>query len=349
MPNNFSTAVFFGNTLRDYSMWFLIFIAGLFAAYIFKRIVVMRLEKWAERTETKIDDFIVLHIRRTLMPVIYFGVFLLSARALVLPAVFHKIVSLAWMVLATLLGVRFLIEAIDFGVHEYLLKKGSDQNKIKGVNTILFILKAAIALFALFILLDNVGIKVSALIAGLGVGGIAVALAAQAFLGDIFSFITILFDRPFEVGDFIVFGSEAGTVEHVGIKTTRIRSIGGDQIVVSNTNLTNALVHNHKRMHQRRVVLKLGVTYQTPKEQLKEIPSALKAIIEGVKETQFDRAHFSSFGDSSLNFELVYFVQNGDYYKYMDIQQDINYKIFDEFSKRKIDFAYPTQTLFVSK
>ena len=330
-------------------MWIIVFIAGLCGAYIFRKIIVAKLQKWAEKTETKIDDFIVLHIKRTLMPVIYFGVFLLSVKLLVLPAVFHKILGVLWLLLVTILGVRLLLEAIDFGVQEYLFKKSSGESKIQGVKTILFLLKAAIAMFALFIFLDNVGVKVSALIAGLGVGGIAVALAAQAFLGDIFSFITILFDRPFEVGDFIVFGSEAGTVEHVGIKTTRIRSIGGEQIVVSNTNLTNAQVHNHKRMSQRRVVLKLGLTYQTENKELKAIPSILKGIIESAEETKFDRAHFASFGDSSLNFEIVYFVLDGDYNKYMDIQQDINYKIFDEFGKRKIDFAYPTQTVFVSK
>ena len=349
MYKHFFSTVFFSNTLKGYSMWLLIFLAGLLAAYVFKKIILTRLQKWAEKTETKVDDFIILHIRRTLMPMIYFGIFALSIRVLVLPAIVHKCLGVAWLVLVTLLGVRFLIEAIDFGVHDYLFRKGSGDNKIKGVNAILFLLKAAIAMFALFILLDNIGIKVSALIAGLGVGGIAVALAAQAFLGDIFSFITILFDRPFEVGDFIVFGSESGIVEHVGIKTTRIRSIGGEQIVVSNTNLTNALVHNHKRMQQRRVALKLGVTYQTQKNELRDIPEILKDIIKSVKETQFDRAHFVSFGDSSLNFEIVYFVLNGDYNKYMDIQQEINYKIFDEFNKRKIDFAYPTQTLFVSK
>ncbi len=198
-------------------------------------------------------------------------------------------------------------------------------------------------------MLDNLGFKISAVIAGLGIGGIAVALAAQAILGDLFSYFAILFDRPFEVGDFIILGEYLGTIEHIGIKTTRIRSLSGEQLVFSNTDLTSSRLRNYKRMGKRRVVFKLGVTYQTTLKQLKTIPGIIENIIKGVKDTTFDRVHFSSYGDFSLIFEVVYYVMSRDYNKYMDIQQVINFAIKKEFEAGGIEFAYPTQTLYLTK
>ena len=199
-------------------------------------------------------------------------------------------------------------------------------------------------------MLDNLGFEVSTVIAGLGIGGIAIALAAQAILGDLFSYFVIFFDRPFEIGDFVILPNEfMGTIEYIGIKTTRIRSLSGEQIVVANTDLTNSRIRNYKRMERRRVVFKLGVIYQTTSKQLAEIATIVKTIIENQSDTTFDRGHFQSYGDFSLNFEFVYYVLSGDYNKYMDTQQAINLKIYEEFEKRGIEFAYPTQTLFVSK
>ncbi len=211
------------------------------------------------------------------------------------------------------------------------------------------VIKVAVWGIGIAFLLDNLGFKISTVIAGLGIGGIVVALAAQAVLGDLFSYFAILFDRPFEIGDFIIIEGYLGVVEHVGIKTTRIRSLSGEQLVFSNTDLTNSRVRNYKRMDKRRVLFKLGVTYQTSLEHMKEIPVIITDIIKMIKETTFDRAHFSSYGSFSLDFEVVYYVFGSDYNKYMDIQQKINLAIMEEFEKRGIEFAYPTQTLFLSK
>ncbi|MBU1997522.1 MAG: mechanosensitive ion channel family protein, partial [Candidatus Omnitrophica bacterium] len=202
---------------------------------------------------------------------------------------------------------------------------------------------------AIIFFLDNMGFKISAVIAGLGIGGVAVALAAQAVLADLFSYFAILFDRPFEIGDFIIVGDFLGVVEHVGVKTTRISSLSGEQIVFSNTDLTNSRVRNYKRMQKRRVVFKLGVTYGTSLEKVKEIPKIIEGIIKGIKDTTFDRAHFLAYGDFSLVYEIVYYVMSGDYNKYMDIQQEINFEIKNEFKKKQIEFAFPTQTLYVNK
>lgn len=164
-----------------------------------------------------------------------------------------------------------------------------------------------------------------------------------------FSYFVIFFDKPFEIGDFIVVGDKMGVVEYVGIKTTRIRALSGEQLVFSNTDLTNSRVHNFKKMERRRIVFKLGVIYQTPAEKLKAIPQMVKDIIVKQTDAEFDRGHFASFGDFSLDFEFVYYVSGADYAKCMDIQQAINLSIFEIFEREKIEFAYPSQTLFVNK
>jgi small-conductance mechanosensitive channel len=182
----------------------------------------------------------------------------------------------------------------------------------------------------------------------LGIGGIAIALAAQNILGDLFNYFVIFFDRPFEIGDFIVVDDKKGTVEYIGIKTTRVKSLSGEQLVFSNSDLTQSRIHNFKKLQRRRIVFSVAVVYQTSQKHLVMIPDIVKAAIEHAGTTTVDRVHFASFGNSSLNFEAVYFVEDADYNLYMDIQQKINLSIFEAFNEKGIEFAYPTQTLIVS-
>ncbi|MBU2636662.1 MAG: mechanosensitive ion channel family protein, partial [Bacteroidetes bacterium] len=261
----------------------------------------------------------------------------------------EKGINVLGLILLTIFGVRFLLAIIVYGLETYWVKKEKDIAKKQYLKGIFIAIKVIVWSLAIIILLDNLGIKITALVAGLGIGGIAIALASQAILGDLFSYFTIFFDRPFEIGDFIIIGDYLGTVEHIGIKTTRVRSLGGEQLVFSNTDLTNSRVRNYKRMDKRRVVFKLGVTYQTNLQQLKEIPVIITNIIKSINDTVFDRTHFFSYGDFSLIFEVVYYVIGSDYNRYMDIQQEINFKIKEEFEKRGIEFAYPTQTLYLDK
>jgi small-conductance mechanosensitive channel len=198
-------------------------------------------------------------------------------------------------------------------------------------------------------MLSNIGINITAFIASLGVGGIAIALAAQSVLGDLFASVAIAVDKPFEVGDFIVFGSVAGSVETVGIKTTRIRSIGGEQIVMSNTELLKQTVSNYKRLKERRIVFGFGVTYAATADQAAAIPALVKRVIEGSDRLRFDRAHFKGFGESSLDYEVVYIVLAPDYALYMDQQQRINLELMREFAAIGIEFAFPTRTVYVSR
>jgi len=201
----------------------------------------------------------------------------------------------------------------------------------------------------LLLLFSNLGYNVTTILTGLGIGGIAIALAAQNILGDLFNYFVIFFDRPFEVGDFITVDDKKGTVENIGIKTTRIRSITGEQLIIANSNLTGSRIHNFKRLESRRVVFKLGVVYGLPLEKLRMIPGMVREIIEQSSPVRFDRVHFASYGDFSLNFEVVFFVDTPDYNQYMDILQEINFGIYARFAAEKIDFAFPTQTLVVDR
>ncbi|HTV78094.1 MAG TPA: mechanosensitive ion channel family protein [Steroidobacteraceae bacterium] len=226
---------------------------------------------------------------------------------------------------------------------------GADAATAASFGVIAFIVQAIIWAFVILLALDNLGVNITALVAGLGVGGVAVALAVQNILGDLFASLSIAFDRPFVVGDFLVLGEFMGSVEHVGIKSTRLRSLSGEQIVLSNADLLKSRVRNYGRMNERRVVFTVGVTYETPTEQLLTIPRLIRGIIESRSDTRFDRSHFAAHGAASLDFESVYYVLSADYNLYMDIQQDINLRIHREFEKLGVEFAYPTQRLLLER
>jgi small-conductance mechanosensitive channel len=340
---------FYHNRVIDYIIFLSTFIIGVVLVKALNSLILHRLKAWSEKTKTTIDDFLIHSFGKKLIPLLYFGVLYLSIKSLTLSPGTGKVIDILGIILLTIIGVRFLVLLLVYVLETHWLKKEEDEAKKRGVKGIVPVIKVLIWGIGLAFLLDNLGFKVSTVIAGLGIGGIAVALAAQAVLGDLFSYFSILIDRPFELGDFIIVGDFLGTVEHIGIKTTRLRSLSGEQLVFSNTDLTNSRLRNYKRMNQRRVLFQLGVIYQTTLQQLKEIPEIISTIIKGLDETIFDRAHFSSYGDFSLNFEVVYYVLSRDYNKYMDIQQEINFRIKEEFEKRGIEFAYPTQTLFLEK
>jgi small-conductance mechanosensitive channel len=208
--------------------------------------------------------------------------------------------------------------------------------------------RVAVWSIVVLLVLDNLGVDITALVAGLGIGGVAVALALQNILGDLFASLSIVLDKPFVVGDFLMVDDFLGSVEKIGLKTSRLRSLSGEQLVFSNTDLLNSRIRNFGRMFERRVVFSLGVTYQTPRDKLKIIPGIVREAIEAEEDTRFDRSHFSKYGDFSLNFESVYYVLSPDYNRYMDIQQSIYLAIHERFEAEGIEFAYPTQTVFVA-
>ena len=314
---------------------------------IFKKIFLRKLSKWSARTSTNIDDFIIATIDRSIVPLLFLTASYFAMGTLALNARAEKIIRVSFLIIATYFALRILTSLVRQLVFSLIRKQDDRATKEKQAKGLLIIGNIVIWAVGIVFLIDNLGYNVTTLVAGLGIGGIAIALAAQTILGDLFSYFVIFFDRPFEIGDFIIVEDKMGTVEYVGIKTTRIRTLGGEQLICSNTYLTNARVHNYKRMEQRRVVFKLGVVYQTSQERLKSIPAIIKKIIESKDEVAFDRGHFSGFGESSMDFEFVYYVGSPDYNLFMDKQQDIYFDIVTEFENRRIEFAYPTRTLVI--
>ncbi|MBN2482975.1 MAG: mechanosensitive ion channel family protein [Candidatus Omnitrophica bacterium] len=341
--------VFFGNTVYEYARALIAFIAALLVIKIVQYIVLQRLKKWSQNTSNSIDDFFVGMIEKLAIPLSYFAAFYFSFSTLQAPDSFKHGVQVLGIALITILTARFVNLLVQYGFHLYSVSQGRSADLRNSLDGILKVVKFLVWSLALILFLDNMGFKISTVIAGLGIGGIAIGLAAQAVLKDLFSYFSIIFDRPFEVGDFIIIGDYLGTVEKIGAKTTHIRSLGGEQLIFSNSDLTDSRVRNYKRMRERRVVFKLGVVYQTPIAQVREIPRIIQTVIKNTPDTRFDRAHFFSYGDFALIFEVVYYVLSADYNIYMDIQQAINFGIKEEFEKRNIEFAYPTQTLYVNK
>jgi len=224
-----------------------------------------------------------------------------------------------------------------------------DRTALGSLNIIRFILAVVIWALVLLLTLDNLGVDITALVAGLGIGGIAVALAVQNVLGDLFASLSITLDRPFVIGDFLVVDDVLGSVEAIGIKSTRLRSLSGEQVILANSDLLKSRVRNYGRMSERRVLFTTSVTYETPVELIERIPGMIRGIIEGQPDTRFDRSHFQKHGDFALDFETVYFVLSADYNRYMDIQQGVNLALHREFARNGVEFAYPTQKLLISQ
>jgi len=351
MINDFFQQTYFQNRVTDYIIAIAIFILLVISIKIIKSILLKLLKTWAKKTTTTIDDKFVKAFEQKIKPflnLIYFGAFYISIKQLTIDSHIERFFNIFVIILLTFFGIRFLLSITIYGLETYWVKKEKDQAKKQALKSIITVIKIIIWSIVLIILLDNLGIKISALVAGLGIGGIAIALAAQSFLGDLFSYFIIFFDRPFEIGDFIIIGDYKGTVEYIGLKTTRIHSLGGEQLIFSNQDLTNSRISNYKRMDRRRIVFQFGIIYQTTLTQLKKIPQIVEGIITQIPETTFDRAHFASYADFSLNFEVVYYIHDNDYNKYMDIQQEINFQLKEIFEKQGIEFAYPTQTVFLS-
>lgn len=284
--------------------------------------------------------------QRFLIPGLYIGALYLAVHVLAPPPRYTAVIQSVFIVLLTWLIVRFLVVSVSSLFTRYMEKKENAPNHLR---PLLAVVNMSIWVIGILFLLDNLGFKISTIIAGIGIGGIAVALAAQAMLGDLFSYFVILFDRPFETGDFLIFDDVLGSIEKIGLKTTRIRSLSGEQIVVSNSILTGSRVRDYKRMERRRVLFTLGVTYDTGSANLRRIPDIIRGAIESEELTQFDRAHFARYGDSSLEFEIVYYVLTSDYNRYMDIQQRVNLEIYERFEDLGIEFAFPTRTVLVSR
>lgn len=234
-------------------------------------------------------------------------------------------------------------------LHSKSRQQAADKASLGTFSILGIVARIMIWAFVVLLTLDNLGFNVTTLIAGLGIGGIAIALAVQNILGDLLASLSIVLDKPFVVGDFLVIGDFMGSVEYIGIKSTRLRSLSGEQIVMANADLLGSRVRNYGRMQERRVLFTIGVTYETPRAKLEMIAGAIRTIIESHPKTRFDRCHLAGFGAFSINFECVYYVLDPDYTLFMDFQHRINLEIHEMLEGLKVEFAYPTQKLFVAR
>jgi small-conductance mechanosensitive channel len=339
--------VFLGNPLGRWLMF------GAVAAVVFlalvglRRLLVRRTAKIAARTTTPVDDFLLALLRATRA---YF--LLLVALGFGLPALVLGDRIIGWLrivfVVGGLLQVGLWGNAfVTFWARHYMARKAADLGSVTTINALTMVVRLVLWSLVLLVALTNLGIDVTALIGGLGIAGIAAALAVQSTLGDLFASLSIVVDKPFVVGDSIAVGDFSGTVEKVGLKTTRLRSQSGEQLILSNNDLLQSRIRNYKRMTERRAVFNFGVEYGTPGPELSGIPALVREIVEREKPVRFDRAHFTRFGPSSLDFEVVYWVLDPDYNLYMDIQQRINLALLASFRAMGVSFALPTQTMMV--
>jgi small-conductance mechanosensitive channel len=343
-----SSFVLWGNTLFDYIFALLIFIFGSALFYLAQKFGFSLLQNIAERTKTDYDDIFV-KILRSFRPQLFFLLsFYFALQYLTISGIPEKILS----ALVVLYIVYQLVIITGILVEDVLFKhfaKEKDPTTKSALRLISNLARGLMWVFGFLFILSNFGIDVTALMAGAGIAGIAIAFALQGVLGDLFSAFSLYFDKPFKVGNFIVTGDTAGTVQHIGLKSTRIKALSGEMIVLSNKELSATKIQNFKEMQERRIVFSFGVLYHTNIETLENIPKKIEKIISSLPQTRFDRAHFKAFGASSLDFEVVYFILSSDYGLYMDIQEKINLSLMKAFRENGVSFAYPTQTIYLEK
>ena len=343
-------AELFGNEVSQYLWALLVFLLALAALYLLRDIVFAKLRKLAEKTETDLDDMAMELIRQVKAPEYQLLAFYAAVRHLHRAPLFDNCLRAAILLVFTYRAVTLLQQLLDYWINKISAGRGlSEAARVSVTQSMQVIFHAAVWVMAGLFLLANMGVNVSAFLTGLGIGGVAVALAAQAILGDLFNFFVILLDKPFLVGDFIEADTITGTVEHIGLKSVRLRSLSGEIIIVANSKLLSSGLKNYRNMTKRRVVLKTSVVYQVPPEKLKRIPGILQAAVAGSAKASFDRSNLYCLGASSMDFETVYYIDSPDYAVYMNTQEQILRAIVESFAGEGIKFAHPTQTLFVNK
>lgn len=303
------------------------------------KVVTYRLHRLSKKSRSGFTGMAAEMLSRTSQVLLIAMSLLIGLKLAELPDRWESAMSHGWFI-----ALAFQIALwLDTAVHlwmESLTRDGKARNPV--TTTIIGImLRIVVWTMMLLSILANLGVDITAMVASLGVGGIAIALAVQTLLSDVFASLSIGIDKPFEIGDFVVFGDIAGNIEHIGLKTTRIRSLSGEQVVCANADLLSQTIHNYKRMDTRRIAFKFGISYKTPADKLREVSQLVRRIIEDIELAKFDRAHFFAFDNSQLTFEVVYIMQTADYNKYMDVQEEINLRLLEGVHELEVDFAFP--------
>jgi small-conductance mechanosensitive channel len=326
-----------------------LFLTGVF--WLLRKVVIARLRVMANKTATTLDDVVVEAIETVRAWVYTLVALFISLQFFTLPPLFDNVLTGLFFFALVWQAIEVATVFLNYFVSTFLEKEKSgdgtvDPNAATASHMLTLIARIVLWSLGLLFVLSNLGIEITSLIAGLGIGGVAVAFALQGILSDLFASFSLYFDKPFRIGDFIVVGSDMGVVERIGIKTTRIRTLQGEELVISNNELTTARVQNFKKMQHRRVVTQFGITYETSQQLVKEVPGVVTRIFEALEGGRLDRVHFTSFGDFALIFEVVYYVESADFTEYLNIQQAFNFDLMQRFAEMGINFAYPTQTIY---
>ncbi|GMQ82251.1 MAG: mechanosensitive ion channel family protein [Rhodothermia bacterium] len=348
MDQSFLSQEFLGLPALEWIKLIGLWLAFTAVFFLARRLLFGRFSKLAERTKNQIDDVIAELLRQTkgfflLIIGLYFSAEILTQDA---PSV-DIILRLVFLVLLFQIGI-WASSLIEQWAKWFSEKDSEDGvSNVTAVKVLVMIGRLIVWSIIILMALDNLGVNITALVAGLGIGSLAVGLALKDVFQDILAYIAILVDKPFVYGDYVVVGDYSGTVEHIGIKTTRVRSLSGELIVFGNSDLLSSRLRNYKSLNERRGTFSVGVTYDTPYEKLAAIPERLKEIVEAEENARFDRGHLKAFGDSAITFEVVFYMLVPQYAEYMDTQQSINLAIHRYFASESIEFAFPTQTIHV--
>ena len=330
----------------------LVLFLGLVLVFKFLQVVVVsRMQALSKRTATDIDDVIIDAIKGIRFWILTLVALYVSTKFFVLPDVLSKIIGTVVYIAVAYQAIEIALTFIEYGAKRFLEKDEDGDGEIDLGSTtashlVVLISRIVLWAFGVIFVLSNLGIEVTSLIAGLGIGGIAIALALQGVLSDLFASFSIYADKPFKIGDFVVLGADSGVVEKIGVKTTRIRTLQGEELVVSNAELTTTRVQNFKKMKERRITMQFGIAYETSHDKVQQVNGFVEKIFEGIEGARLDRVHFAKFADSSLLFDLVYYIESSDYAVFMDKQQEFNFALLAKFAEVGIDFAYPTQTIY---
>jgi small-conductance mechanosensitive channel len=343
----FLDRTFYGNSVRAWLVAALAFAVAFAVLVLVRRLLTRRFAVAARRTTNAFDDLALELAGRTRIYFLFAVAVVIAVRFVELPARLAVLLDKAVALVVLLQAARWATGAIGFYVARHIERRRGTAEAANLWATRMLGFGASVAVWAVILVavLDNLGFDVTTLVTGLGIGGIAIALAVQNILGDIFAALAIVLDKPFVVGDFIVVDGFSGTVEQIGLKTTRLRSLSGEQIIFANNELLKGRIRNYKRLYERRNLFTIDVPRDTPTAVVTRIPGMLREIVEAQRPVRFDRSHFSAYTDTALRFETVYFVLDPDYNKHMDIQQAIFLAVLERFERDGIEFAFPTRTI----
>jgi small-conductance mechanosensitive channel len=346
---------FLGNDLRSWTIALATFLVTLTVLPIVKGFISARRRRWAQ-SETQVQfgvkhaqhaiGLTALLVERTSRLFLWAVAVYLGSRDLTFMPRVERLLTIGIVLLFWMQVGLWAMTAVRYAID--LRRKSSaglDALLTSSIDVILFAAGLLVWAMVLLLALDNLGIEIKPLLAGLGIGGIAVALAVQTVLSDLLASMSIALDKPFGIGDFLTVGESQGTVEHIGVKSTRLRSLSGEQIIMGNTDILKSRVRNYGRMRERRAVFQFGVSYDTDPRALAAIPGVVREIIEATPDTRFDRCHFLTYGESALQFEAVFYVTKADFNTYADAQQKINLALFERLREMKVRFKAPSRTV----